>query len=170
MSPPLFRLPNEVFDHIFSLILPHEVLNAALSCKSVLEVAKPHLTKYKDLSQANKVVYLGYTADVDGLISPLAYLETIVRNPSLAYYPRAIQLLEYDNEEYWDEDDERDFEKSFEGRELEKEIVRRQQVSFADLIDGTFTLALSVSSWSNWVLIIQVRMPIPLHPSNHICQ
>jgi hypothetical protein len=148
MSPPLFLLPTEVFDEIFHLILPHEVMAAALSCKLCREKAKPHLRKHKELSETHRVVYLGNTVSVSGLISPLEYLERLVNDPGLAYYPRAIQLLEYGNEQYFDADDERDWETPFAGREKEQSVVQRQQAAFAGLINSISSFASQTQSGS----------------------
>jgi hypothetical protein len=107
MSSPLFRLPNEVIDQLFHLVLPHEVLALALSYKLIWLLAKPRLQASKELAQSHGEAFLGYTIEVvDGVLldSPLGFLRSIVKRPELAYYPRSLRLVEYNLERYSDDE------------------------------------------------------------------
>lgn len=140
-APPLLRIPNEIINRILTLILPHEVLHAALSCKFMSELGAPHLKKCKELAQTYDVLYVGTScAGVDFLEPPILWLDRVVREPCMAYYPRVLQLLEYNDEHDSDDDFAIGGGNRFKGREREEGIARMQEEGLKDLVEGKFLL------------------------------
>ncbi|KUJ11647.1 uncharacterized protein LY89DRAFT_722755 [Mollisia scopiformis] len=126
MAAPLFLLSPEIFCQIFSLLPPHGVFGVSLTCRFLLEVAKTNLGRHKELAQKHKVVYLGYSVEMDGLLSPIVYLDMIESNPNMAFYPRVVQMLEYSHDQS-DGEGSADEGDMFEGRDRERGIMENRK-------------------------------------------
>jgi hypothetical protein len=99
------------------------------------------LKRHKELAQKYRVLFLGYSVEVEGLLSPVLFLGMIMKDPDMTFYPKVVQLLEYshDQSDQSDDEDEREESNSFEGREKEEGIVKKWE-GFEELIKGKLFL------------------------------
>ncbi|KAE9372856.1 hypothetical protein N431DRAFT_467083 [Stipitochalara longipes BDJ] len=134
MPTPLLSIPPELLSKMFSLLLPNELLDLSLCCRFLSGLANSSLKRHNELSQKHKVLYLGYSTEIDGPLSPIIVLDMIMKDPNMAYYPRVLQVLEYSHDKSDDNGDEdRDWNR-FEGRAKEEEIVEKW-VGFFEFVE-----------------------------------
>ena len=98
----LFTLPNEIIIRIIDYLCPDDVENFSGTCKLLVELSTSRFEEHETMKKQYGYMELYSIEDYchSSYSSPIKLLRTIVDDPRIAHYPKALRILSYDVEDH----------------------------------------------------------------------